>query len=255
MTADGTLELLSTSRATDGAWLAAADIAAIAGDLGAEYRLIGGNAVTLLTHFHGVAGRVPERETADADMGVGMQVCGDPALLAALLDRSYVRPDGSRFLRKDGEHELAIDVLAPSYDGTMVSNQEAGDMVVDAVPGLGLALAMPAVRLDVAVTLSGGRRIAFQLSLPDVRAALALKAYAYRGRLADKDAVDIWRLLEAAHAAGYGRDEWPKGVEARDGGAYLKSYFGVAGSRGPSRASSDRGTQARIRALVSALVP
>lgn len=132
-------------------------------------------------------------------------MCADPALLAALLDRSYVRPDGSRFVRTDGEHELAIDVLAPSYVGTMVSNQEAGDLIVDAIPGLGLALAMPAVRLDVAVTLSGGRRIAFRLALPDVRAALVLKAYAYRGRLADKDAVDIWRLLEAAHAAGRDR--------------------------------------------------
>lgn len=88
MTPDGALELLSTSRATDGAWLAAADIAAIAAiadSLGAEYRLVGGNAVTLLTHVHGVSGGVPERETADADMGVPMQVCADPSLVAALV--------------------------------------------------------------------------------------------------------------------------------------------------------------------------
>ena len=85
MTPDGALELLSTSRATDGAWLAAADIAAIADSLGAEYRLVGGNAVTLLTHVHGVSGSVPEREAADADMGVPMQVCADPSLAAALL--------------------------------------------------------------------------------------------------------------------------------------------------------------------------
>lgn len=254
MTVVGGLELLSTSRATDGAWLAAADIAAIAEEIGAEYRLIGGNSVTLLTHLHGVAGHVPERETADADMGVDLLVCGDPALLGALTERSYERPDGSRFVRTDGEHELAIDVLAPSFHGKMMSNQVAGDLVVDAVPGLGLALSMSATILDVAVTLSTGRQIAFQMALPDVRAALVLKAHAYRGRLEEKDAVDIWRLLVAAQAAGHGRDDWPNGLEGRDGGAYLKSYFGDAGSQGPKKASPDRGTQARIRALVRVLV-
>lgn len=225
MTPDGTLELVSTSHATDGAWLAAADIASIADDIGADYRLIGGNSVTLRTHFHGVSRQVPERETADADMGVTLQVCGDPALVIALANRSYERLDGSRFVRTRDKRELAIDILAPSYEGRMISNQAQGDLVVDTVPGLGLALAMQPTLLDVTVNLLGGNRIAFQLALPDVR------------------------------AAGFDHNDWPEFREAREGGQYLKSFFGRAGSPGAAKASADRGTQARIRALVAALVP
>ena len=66
------LSLLSPTAATDAAWCAVADVAAVAADLGVEYRLVGGNAVTLLTHVHGVSDRVPERETADADMGASL---------------------------------------------------------------------------------------------------------------------------------------------------------------------------------------
>lgn len=43
-----TLRLASASRAGDAGYLAAADLAAVAGSLRVDYRLIGGNAVTLL---------------------------------------------------------------------------------------------------------------------------------------------------------------------------------------------------------------
>lgn len=188
-------------------------------------------------------------------MGVPMQVCADPSLAAALAGHDYERPDGSRFVRTVGGRTLAIDVVTPSYEGTLLPNQVAGTLVVDAVPGLGLALARPATIIDVAVTLSDGRRTTFRAALPDVRAALVLKAYAYRGRLATKDAVDIWRLLEAARAAGLVRDDWPKGVEARDAARCLTSFFGAPGSRGAARATADRAQQARIRALVNTLIP
>jgi hypothetical protein len=43
--------LASTSNAEDAAWLAVADVAAVA-DLGIDYRLIGGNSVGLLVRVH-----------------------------------------------------------------------------------------------------------------------------------------------------------------------------------------------------------
>ncbi len=43
------ITLASTSNAQDAAWLAVADVAAVATDLGIDYRLIGGNSVALLT--------------------------------------------------------------------------------------------------------------------------------------------------------------------------------------------------------------
>jgi hypothetical protein len=60
------LELWSAPAATDAAWVAASDVAELAQRLGITYRLVGGIAVTLLTHVHGVEDRVPERETAGA---------------------------------------------------------------------------------------------------------------------------------------------------------------------------------------------
>jgi len=63
------LELSSTSRASDAGFLAAVDLSAVARELDAEYRLIGGMAVTLLVAAHGASGLAPDRETADADFG------------------------------------------------------------------------------------------------------------------------------------------------------------------------------------------
>ena len=43
--------LASTSNAEDAAWLAVADVAAVASGLGIDYRLIGGNCVALTSRL------------------------------------------------------------------------------------------------------------------------------------------------------------------------------------------------------------
>ena len=102
------LDLWSSSAATDAAWTAASDVAELARRLGITYRLVGGIAVTLLTHVHGVEDRAPERETADADMGVPRQVLADTDLVGALRELKYEQEDGNRFRRSDG-HNAVID--------------------------------------------------------------------------------------------------------------------------------------------------
>ncbi|WP_369369694.1 hypothetical protein AB1046_12825 [Promicromonospora sp. Populi] len=192
-----TLQLASPSVATDGAWLAAADVAAISASLGIEYR----------------------------------------------------------FVRGDPDERRVIDVLVPSSGGKHQPNQQLGSLVVDAVPGLSLALALPATEVVLAAHLSTGRTVDLSLLLPDVRAALILKSYAYRERLTDRDAVDVWRLLESAENAGLEASDWPPRVSGREAAAYLHQFFGAAGAPGARRASPAPATQARVRLLVQKLVP
>lgn len=250
------LHLTSTSASTDAAWLATADVAAIGDQLGAEYRLIGGVAIMLLVHHHRVNHLVPARETADADMGVGFDVLSDDTLPDALRRAGYVAERSNRFVREDdADRRLTIDVLAPSYRGFLRTNQPHGALVVDEVPGLSEALGLPPVSLRVLATLTDATNVDVVLRLPDVRAALILKAYAYRGRWSDRDASDIWRLLEAASNAGLSWSDWPQGLGGRDAAQILYAFFAPPEAVGPKRATSDSGAQARIRALVRRVVP
>ena len=245
------LTLLSTSRATDAGWLAAADVAQITNGLEVTYRLVGGLAVTLLVHALGATELAPPRETADADMGVPFDVCGDQRLLPALLAAGYAQTEGNRFVRKDhAGRELVIDVLAPSYEGKHVANQEHGDLVVDEIPGLHTALMEPPTEVTVIALLTDGSHLSMTLLLPDVAAALTMKAHAYRGRLAKSDALDIHRLLEAANFAGRTPDDWPKRREARAAAGDLHTWFG---SGRPNQYLSATAA-ARVRLLVRRVV-
>jgi hypothetical protein len=115
-----------------------------------------------------------------------------------------------------------IDVLAPSYEGVLISNQKHGQIVVDEIPGLHTALHEPATVVDVTAVLTDGTEVQATLHLPDVAAALTMKAHAYRGRLAKSDAIDIHRLLEAdeprrSHCAGLATTE--RGARRREDAA------------------------------------
>lgn len=126
------LILASPSRATDAGHLASSDIATVAGGISADYRLIGGNAISLLVWHHEAGHLVPDRETADADLGAPPEVIATPGLVDQLTARGYRQKGGNRFLRTldhDG-HDLTviIDVLAPSYGSTMKSNRPHGEL-------------------------------------------------------------------------------------------------------------------------------
>lgn len=248
----------SLGRSSDAGHLAAADLSRICGEMGVDYRLVGGNAVTFLTWIHGVTHRVPGRETADADFGAEPAVVGNPNFALSLEERGYKLQGGNRFRRTvettDGDLELTIDVLTPSYTGTLNSNQPVGDLFVDEVPGLALALSRSATVVRLETTLSDGTTLAYTAPLPDVVSSLCMKAYAYRGRFKQRDALDIWRLLEAANAAGVTAPSWPASATGRDAARLLHRHFGRPGAAGPSDATPDRASQARIRALVLQVV-
>lgn len=253
------LELVSVSRSSDASHLASADLATIGDMMGADYRLVGGNAVTLLTAVHGVMSLVPERETADADFGAAPEVIGNEELVVRLRELGYVQVEGNRFARTlfhaDAPLDLVIDVLAPSYVGRLVADRPYGELTVDEVPGLHLALARPPTAIIANVRLTNGAVLTYSVPLPEVTAALVMKAYGYRARLLDRDAVDIWRLLEAANADGVSTATWPTGGSARDAAETLNRYFRDPGAIGLRQATRDSRHATRIRALVAQVVP
>ncbi|WP_203857917.1 hypothetical protein [Plantactinospora mayteni] len=93
-------------------------------------------------------------------------------------------------------------MLAPHTEARSYRTSGTGELVVDEVPGLLLALHRPGAVVEVQVRLTSGTELAIRLVLPELISAVCLKALAYRGRFAAKDAVDLWRLLNAAYAAG-----------------------------------------------------
>jgi hypothetical protein len=261
------LDLVSTGRASDAGYLAAADVAEMAARIGASYRLVGGNAVTLLVFAHGVSDLVPARETADADFAAAHQVVADPRLIDALSTFGYTRVAGNRFTRTHTlaaidtapttefvRWNLAVDVLAPSYEGRLVPNRAHGDLVVDEVPGLAVALERPGTTVALHVRLTTGNELVTDLVLPDITSAICMKSYAYAGRRADRDAVDLWRLLEAGAAAGVTAKSWPTSATGRDAAAVLRKYFGRPGGVGAAQASVVSADRTRIRGLVALLV-
>lgn len=254
------LALVSTSRAADAGYLALADLAQIAAALDADYRIVGGHMVTLLVAASGVSGLVVMRETLDADFGALPEVIGDPRLPDALHERNYRTPEAAnRFVcRREDAHgflDLVIDILAPSYEGMLRSARQHGDLVVDEIPGLAFAMSRPPVVIDVAVRLTGGDALVMRLVLPDLTSAICIKALAYRGRFADKDAIDLWRLLNAAYETGLHRSAvWPATVTGRTAADVLMKFFARRGAPGLKQVSNSRGDQARMSAMILAIV-
>ena len=253
------LTLISTSRAADAGYLALADLADIAATMNVEYRIVGGHMVTLLVAASNPGNRLPVRETLDADFGALPEVVGDPRLVQALHERDYSTSGAAnRFVRRCtdayGALDLVIDILAPSYEGMLRSSQQHGDLVVDEIPGLAFAMSRRPIAVDLDTRLTGGRNLHMRLVIPDLTSAICIKAFAYRGRYADKDAVDLWRLMNAAYGGGLRSEEWPTSVTGRSAGAVLTRFFARQGGPGLKQVSSVRSEQARMRAMVVAVV-
>jgi hypothetical protein len=100
-----------------------------------------------------------------------------------------------------------------------------------------------------------------QLAFADELSALVLKSFAAEVRSKATDAIDIWRCLEVAFAAGVDAAEFADGVPARSA-AIIRSLFGtrhgggmtalVAEQRLSDRAADARFT--RLRALIARVV-
>ncbi len=194
---DAVAHIASTSNAGDLGLVALADLADAAS--GIDYRVIGGHMVHLLSCVYPAEG-ITARVTSDADAGVDKAIAAGRGLHDALLARGYTAREGNRYVKPRPDHDgaLAVDILVPQTGPDAVAL--LGGRGFDAVPGLSLALSVPGIEIDVEARLRHGDRLAFVVTVPDLEAALVLKALAWRSRFADKDAADIAVLLEMVQA-------------------------------------------------------
>jgi hypothetical protein len=229
----------SRSRAEDAAHRAAVDVADALD--AADYRLIGGQMVTLLVAKYEPPD-APQRATADADAGLLFTTVADGSFVTALTARGYIKRRGNRFVR---DHD-AIDVLVPAVTSRARHNRRVGPLVVDEVPGLAFAFSRPPECVGVTAVLTDGQARTYTVSLPDPLAAVVLKALAWEARLADKDVVDIHRCLAIAFAAGIRPDGWTKHPEADRARRILRGQYAV---RRPA------GVRALIAAVCGPITP
>lgn len=192
------VHIVSTSNAADRGFLALADLAT-APLPASSYRVIGGHMVQLLQQVYPLAGW-QLRGTADADAGME-----EHALVAEvhnlhqhMLDLGYELEQGNRYTRTTAQGRLDLDILVPSFGNSHHCTEIAG-RGFDSIPGLHLAVAGAAVMVHARVTLTPGETIEFTVPIPDVEAAVVLKALAWRSRYADKDVTDLATLFEIVH--------------------------------------------------------
>jgi hypothetical protein len=274
MAADAPLSRLllrAASVADDLGYVAFADLSrAFGSDPASNYRVIGGHMVTALVARWGLGAEL-HRETGDVDLGVPPIVAQDASLVERLMDLGYQRRAGNRFARvmtdipvaikgeKQPVREAIVDILVPTYTSRARQNRRFGDhLVTTEVQGLAMALARDPVTMALELHRLNGETLDVQLAFPDEVSALVLKGFAAQVRSKATDAVDIWRCLEVASAAGVEATEFAKGIPA-ESAAVIRRMFGARNGGGMKalvgeQRLSDRAADARftrVRALIA----
>jgi len=188
------VHLISDSLATDGGYVAIADMARLLD--GRNHRLIGGIAVMI--HLQRLGSDLPLRATGDADFGIPLTLLRDDALLVDLIEGSgYRKVAGNRWARDvDHRRRAVIDLLIPGYTTRLRSSHQVGSVNSTEVPGLSEALRRRPVEISAVMHLTDGTRIHATIQIPDVIAMLVLKARVRSVRDETRDAEDVWRCLE-----------------------------------------------------------
>jgi hypothetical protein len=189
------------------------DLAAVADDVGIEYRLVGGQMVRL----HVALADVPEpvvRVTQDADMGIEATSARDPALVprarGARIHQSRrvqpIHPDNGR--RPASCHRRARPSMGPTPRSEPAARRHRARR--DSRPISGARSSRRADRPH----RDNARWRRHVVSGRDSRDQLGpvFEALGWSSRLAAKDAVDVWRMLRAH------RQRIPEPVEWRDSG-------------------------------------
>lgn len=194
------INVISMSNAADLGYRALADVAAASESIPlTDYRIVGGHVVQMLIHVYPTPAAT-ERSTADADAGIRKAVATGQTIHRQLLGRGYEAVKGNHYIRTDEKGaRIKVDLLIPhtGVGRPMTRSTEVNGRGFDGIPGLGFALNAMPLLIDVKVLLLGGKEdLTFTVPVPDVEAALILKALAWKSRTSDKDLADISSLME-----------------------------------------------------------
>ncbi|MFC1559154.1 hypothetical protein ACFL39_01025 [Gemmatimonadota bacterium] len=266
------LTLKARSIADDLAYTALGDVWSILNSKGDEpaARLIGGQMVSLHAHRYGLD---LYRESLDVDVGFPQVAARDPWFVELLTERGYSRKGGNSYTRPvddlpegivehlDFPPEAQVDILVAPYSSRARDNVHIGEhLTTSEVPGLAEALKRPSVDLSVILERLNGMSLQTTIRLPDEVSTLILRAHAWRIRGAGTDAIDLWRALEIAVAAGSRTVEFSSesGLESL---AILERAFQEKNGLGMERLAEAQGLSGitrqrrhtRIKALIKAL--
>jgi hypothetical protein len=262
------LVLAAASVSDDLGFMAMADVSAALAELtDVESRIIGGHMVTLHVQRWGL-GRDLYRDTQDADLGIPPIAVKDGRLIDFLKRRGYDRTSGNTYERPvddvpssvvGGEqHAASIDLLVPAYtsrarDSVKVSD----DLTTTEVLGLAEAFLRPGIEVSLDLQRLNGEMLKAVLTLPDEASAVILKALVWDRRGATKDAVDLWRSLEVAVAAGVAPEEFSEGAGTKSAEIARRSFEKVNAGAMKAITSAQRLSEAaaqqrhtRIQALL-----
>lgn len=221
---------------------------------GTDYRIVGGHMVRLLLHVYPTR-MATLRSTLDADAAVGnVEVVGP--ISQNLLSKDFTKKGGNVFYKEaGGDQRIEINVLLSREGPTMGLRPQtvSGVGQVDTLPELRFALGQPALFLDIEADLGDGQTIAYRTQIPDLEAAVVLKAHSWDSRRSLKDLVDLHSLLEIRqeHQATSWRlnDEQPIGFR-KDTARILTDLAEQVVRRNPRFRVPDSLSRPRMAALI-----
>jgi hypothetical protein len=176
----------------------------------------------------------------------------NPADYRKVLGNRWERPIDSRRL-------AAVDLLIPSYRSRVRDTVCIGDIVTTEVPGLAEALRRPGLAVALEVVLTDGTAMVADVVLPDAASTLGLKAWARTVRRESRDAEDLWRCLEIAHADGVTPETFRQDAHLGQVVDVIKRELGPTGAsldevvRGLRETETVR-RRTRIRALLAEVI-
>lgn len=195
------IEIQAMSRSDDACFLGQKAVADAA-EADANYRIVGGNMVRMLGEVY-PAPRAFSRSTVDVDAAVD-----EVEVIGSIADRlkadSFHQESGNLFVKSvTPQRRIEVNLLMPYRGPSQGKSVRAvpGLGQVDTFPELTFAMAQAPLELDMTVTLTNKEEVlTYTTFIPSLESAVILKAHAWKGRLEDKDLVDLCSLLEIRDA-------------------------------------------------------